>query len=167
MKPDVYTKNDLVLGVAVVLRNVSTLWRRCRTRFHRRWRVVFPGVLLVAAAAAGDDSSFIGWREKLKSVAWRDTYATGVRAQPPADETGHIALMDRKDVAGRKAQFFRGVGAVGVQRFRLQHCRRHHCLDTSQHQQLYTPRDTTLTLITRLARSTADKWLWVTYRSTG
>jgi len=109
-------KTDLVLGaVVIVLHCVTALWRRrCRTKLHRRREIMFPGIRCRLLASA-HDGRVAGRREQSKSVARRDADATGVGTQPPADESGDVTLVDSQDVAGREAQFFLGVGGVGVQ----------------------------------------------------
>ena len=80
---------------------------------------------LDVAAAAARDGSVVGRRQQSETVAGRDADATGVRAEPPADKSGHVALVHRQHIARHEAQFFLGVGAVGVQRLRLHRRRRH------------------------------------------
>ena len=97
-----------------------------RRRRRRRRRVAFSAVVGrrgLPVAAAGDDG-VTGRREKAQSVAGRDAEATGVRAQPPARQPGHVALVHGQHVAHREVQLLLRVGAVGVQRLRLLRHRR-------------------------------------------
>jgi len=70
-------------------------------------------------------------REQAQSITGRDANATRVGAQPPAGESGHVLFVHSQDIADREIQLFVGVGAVGVQRLRVQQRRRRHHLNNN------------------------------------